>query len=330
MPVVSIIIPVYNTSHYLRECLISVCNQSYIDWECLLVDDGSTDNSGDICDEYAEKDSRFKALHIKNGGASCARNYGISKARGEWIAFVDSDDKVSPDYLNNLVDAVESNKTEIVLSNYGGRQKDMHIKENCRLEGEQMVDFFLKKGIFALSAPYGKLFKRQIIEDNSIHFPIGIHMGEDMIFLGRYMNFIDSASLITDCSYIVNSVEGSLSKRYYSYESEYNCFELWKKEIMIFVSRGNYCLEESENLIWNTRTAGALFRYFESMYKGPVKLSIYESLKLMKQLPVSYYHRIKICFHPNAISAKCKSFLLANRMYLTYLLFGRFFLLIGK
>lgn len=330
MPKVSIIIPVYNTSQYLRECLISICNQSYTDWECLLVDDGSTDKSGDICDEYAEKDSRFKALHIKNGGASCARNYGISKARGEWIAFVDSDDKVLPDYLKNLIIASESNRTDVVLSNYGGRQKDMHIKENCRLEGVQMVDYFLKNKIFALSAPYGKLYKRSIILDHNIQYPQGIHMGEDMVFMINYMNHVDSASLITDSSYIVNRVEGSLSTRYYSFESEYKCFELWKNGVEKYISRRDYDTTEKDALIWKNRTAATLFRYFESMYKGGQRLTICNSIKQMRKLPYDYFEKLGKYYAPIPFSAKFKIWLLSKHQYFIYNILGRTLQLIGK
>lgn len=330
MPVISIIIPVYNTSQYLRECLDSICTQSYTDWECLLVDDGSTDDSGDICDKYAEKDSRFKALHIKNGGASCARNYGIGKACGEWIAFVDSDDKVLPDYLRNLINAVESERADVVLSNYGGRQEDMHIKENRRLEGEQMIDYFLVNSIFALSAPYGKLYNNKIIEENNIQFPIGINMGEDLVFLGRYMNCINSASLITDCSYIVNNIEGSLSKKYYSFESEYRCFELWKKEITNFVDVLTVSKTQKEQYIWNNRTAGALFRSIESMHKGARPMSFVFIIKTLRQMPKAYFSHLDDSFFPDSMSAIIKKNLLFRRLFFSYTACSMLFRIFGK
>ena len=95
-PLISIIIPVYNAERYLRQCLDSVVAQTYTNWECLLVDDGSKDGSGEICDEYAKKSSRFRVFHKENGGVSSARNTGIEESKGEWVYFCDADDYVYP------------------------------------------------------------------------------------------------------------------------------------------------------------------------------------------------------------------------------------------
>ena len=96
---VSIIVPVYNVEEYLRECVDSILNQTYSDVEVILVDDGSTDQSGNICDEYAKMDSRIKVIHKKNGGVSAARNTGIGEASGEYLMFVDSDDAIHPELV---------------------------------------------------------------------------------------------------------------------------------------------------------------------------------------------------------------------------------------
>ena len=98
----SIIIPVYNSEKALRRCLDSILAQTMTDYECLLIDDGSTDSSGRICDEYAAKDERFRVFHKENGGVSSARNVGLDNAKGEWITFVDSDDSVEESFLESL------------------------------------------------------------------------------------------------------------------------------------------------------------------------------------------------------------------------------------
>lgn len=95
---ISIIVPVYNVEKYLRECLDSISQLKTVTWEAILVDDGSTDTSGKICDEYAKQDSRFRVIHQKNAGVSAARNAGLDAAKGEWIWFVDSDDSINPDF----------------------------------------------------------------------------------------------------------------------------------------------------------------------------------------------------------------------------------------
>ena len=98
---ISIIIPVYNSENTLRRCIDSVLNQTFTDFECLLIDDGSKDRSGEICDEYAQMDSRVRVFHKENGGVSSARNVGLDNARGEWITFCDSDDTVTAEWLQN-------------------------------------------------------------------------------------------------------------------------------------------------------------------------------------------------------------------------------------
>ena len=103
---VSIIIPVYNTGNKLCRCLDSVLAQFYQDYECIVIDDGSTDNSPIIIDEYAGKDARIKAVHKKNGGVSSARNCGLKIAKGEWLVFVDSDDSLLPNHIDSLMAAV--------------------------------------------------------------------------------------------------------------------------------------------------------------------------------------------------------------------------------
>lgn len=107
-PLISIIVPVYNVDAYLKQCIDSILNQKYENFELLLVDDGSTDKSGDICDVYGKRDKRVRVFHKKNGGVSSARNVGLDNAKGDWIAFVDSDDIVTPSYLSGLYSDVKS------------------------------------------------------------------------------------------------------------------------------------------------------------------------------------------------------------------------------
>ena len=116
---ISIIIPVYNTAQYLDQCLESVLVQSYTDWECIVVDDGSTDNSGEICDKWGKRDSRFVILHQKNQGVSAARNKGLERCKGEYICFIDSDDWVEPTYLSHLYDGMKNNEgVDMVVSGF--------------------------------------------------------------------------------------------------------------------------------------------------------------------------------------------------------------------
>ena len=117
MPKVSIVVPVYNSGKYLDKCLESIRNQTLEDFECILVDDGSSDSSGSICDSFSCRDKRFSVIHLENGGVSRARNHGIRKAEGEYIGFVDSDDWIDPDMFGTLYRAAVDNKAEISICN---------------------------------------------------------------------------------------------------------------------------------------------------------------------------------------------------------------------
>lgn len=123
---ISIIVPVFNVQNYIRECLDSILNQTYKEFELILIDDGSTDNSGKICDEYLKKDSRIKVIHKKNGGLSSARNCGLEEAKGDYICFVDSDDSIKPDYLEKLDQIIEDKSADLVL---------------CDVESPKLCDF---------------------------------------------------------------------------------------------------------------------------------------------------------------------------------------------
>ena len=112
---VSIVVPVYNVEKYLKRCVDSIINQSYNNIEILLVDDGSTDSSGKICDDYLKKDSRIKVIHKQNGGLSDARNFGIDKSTGDYLSFIDSDDWIEKDMIMNLFNSIINEKSDISI-----------------------------------------------------------------------------------------------------------------------------------------------------------------------------------------------------------------------
>ncbi len=124
---ITVIVPVYNVENYLRQCLDSIMGQTYQNFECLLINDGSPDYSADICSEYVFKDSRFRYFEKENGGVSSARNLGIEHSKGEYITFIDSDDWVDSDYLEILYNALIDENADISVSTY----KRFHMADNC-------------------------------------------------------------------------------------------------------------------------------------------------------------------------------------------------------
>lgn len=200
-PYISIIIPVFKAEDFLEHCLDSILSQSFTNWECILVDDGSPDNSGHICNAYTSKDSRFRVVHKENSGASSARNVGLELAVGEWITFIDSDDSIDANYFN--IEGLEYVDLAVqrwrFLSEEDTRE---HLQEGV-YTGNKYVEFMtgnIHKDIFRMVA--AKFLKREIIESHNIRFDTNITLGEDTIFMLEYYRFIKSVSVNNTSYYL--------------------------------------------------------------------------------------------------------------------------------
>lgn len=193
-PKVSIIIPVYNAERYLNRCIDSVLSQTFTDYELLLINDGSTDESGDICDFYGQKDSRIRVFHKENGGVSSARNVGINNARGEWIAFVDADDELFFDAFASLTKEIYSD-IDLVMAGYD--EFDVHgnmlFSTSSVLAQDKMIDRDLAIKLLYRDKYYqyyvvAKLFRGSIIKDNKIFFNESLFFSEDRLFVIEYLS----------------------------------------------------------------------------------------------------------------------------------------------
>ena len=194
-PLISVIIPVYNTETYLDKCIRSVLAQDYGNLELILVDDGSTDRSGPMMDDLAEQDSRIVVIHKKNGGQSSARNVGLDRAKGEYISFVDSDDHVTPDYLTYLLSLFpEDDGCRISACNHlivRGEHSTENTGEGDRvLSREEAFEEVLFHGCIDV-APWGKLYRREVFE--TLRFPEG-RIFEDTWLFGSILNATDRIS----------------------------------------------------------------------------------------------------------------------------------------
>ena len=178
MPKVSIIVPVYNVENYLRRCVDSILNQTFSDFELILVDDGSPDNCGVVCDEYEKKDKRIKVIHKENGGLSDARNAGIDIARGEYLGFVDSDDWIHPQMFEILYNGIVENNVKMSVCGYEETdvQKGFEDISEVKYNVKNGLDFFVEKNLIAVVA-WNKLYHKSLFEE--IRYPIGkIHEDE--------------------------------------------------------------------------------------------------------------------------------------------------------
>lgn len=190
-PLVSIIVPVYNVSKYLSRCIESVILQSYSNYECLLIDDGSNEDSGALCDYYTCLDSRFTVIHKKNGGVSDARNTGIDLANGQYIVFCDSDDCVHVHYLEELIKCKNDYINDFVVCGYNkvfnGSEKKRFIYENSKYSSLRISDYMLLFDKELIQTPYCKLFSSDVIKNQNIRFDIQLSLGEDIVFILNYL-----------------------------------------------------------------------------------------------------------------------------------------------
>ena len=186
-PDVSIIIPVYNAEEYLPRCLDSVVGQALQRWELLLIDDGSRDSSGLICDNYAAKDERIHVIHQKNAGVSTARNAGLEAASGKYIGFVDADDWIAPEMFLNLLSAAEDQSCELVMCDArtvypdGRSEPDTitQLKDSCILNSENI---FPKLLLEMAGSAWRCLYRVEMLRRHAVSFPLGIKFSEDRVF----------------------------------------------------------------------------------------------------------------------------------------------------
>ncbi len=309
---VSLIIPVYNCEKYLQRCLRSILSQSYKNLEIVLVDDGSSDRSGLICDEFKQEDSRVIVVHQKNGGVSCARNKGIEVANGEWLCFVDGDDYVAPDYVTNMYNAVK-NGTDLVIAK---TSRSIPI-ENIDLEKDDIPLYFSEKSILSLSGPVCKLFSKKIIGDCAIRFPENISMGEDGVFFTQYLNHVSKVSLIDVCDYVYYDNENSLSTKYYPFDMEWRCFISWKREVETFFLQT--C--DAPRHVWNNRIGSQFIRCIQCLHRcRKTQLSFFQKMDCLKKIPQEYIVGFKKYYTPKSKGQWLLKKLITNRLFAIYLL----------
>lgn len=209
MPDVSIIVPIYNSECYLAECLDSILAQSYSDFELILVDDGSTDGSTEICDEYIKKDSRIKCYRVENGGVSYARNIGLDKSQGKYVTFVDSDDFVSPDFL--LVGVNQMNADEgldfIQFSIDRFDDGGVYFVEESSDTRQPLIEYVKNSGF--LGSACASLMKNNIIKSQKIRFNTSLVLGEDQAFVYEYMSFCRQCAKRSEIKYHYRSNQQS-------------------------------------------------------------------------------------------------------------------------
>lgn len=224
---ISIIVPVYNAEKYLAKCIESIINQTYSNLEIILINDGSTDNSLEICNIYSKQDNRIKIIDKKNEGVSVARNLGIETSRGKWISFIDSDDWVDKDMFEKMAMKAKNSNFDIVICNCY-INKDGNEHKNSALSSEDLIfnkdginilqNKFLCKGVkeyrpyvWGIGAPWCKIYSSKLIKENNINFVPGLTRNEDGLFNLYAFEYSNKVLYLPDSYYHYRVLSESLS-----------------------------------------------------------------------------------------------------------------------
>ena len=325
---ISVIVPVYNTGQYLRKCIDSLINQTYNNIEIILVDDGSTDRSGVIIDEYKLKDKRINIIHQNNCGVSETRINGFKISNGDFIVFVDADDYAEPQYVQKLYECYESTKADLVVCQYYNERNGIR-KELRRLE----IGFYDKKGIEELKktvfyydirifltgvfmGPFCKLIKREYAE-GFLKAGLGFWYGEDQIGMMYLINNIKSMCIIPDFLYTYVKHEDQVTSHFRS--------DLWDAYYKLWTK-----LLEIDNRETTKHQLTYRFWYYSiNFYNSAItQLTFSQLLKMTYHIFDSPLIR-ECVFNKNIISDiiknrkdKCKFLLLKHRLYIPLCMFS--------
>ena len=239
-PTVSIIVPVYNAEKFIKRCVDSILNQEYTDFELLLIDDGSKDLSGAICDEYVKNDARVRVIHKENSGVSDTRNVGISEAKGIYLQFLDSDDWITPDATRLFVRAAEENQCDLVIADFyrviGERlaQKG-DIEEDGVLTKEEFASHMMENPAdFYYGVLWNKFYRRQIIEEHNLRMDTKISWCEDFMFNLEYIRHAEVFYALHAPIYYYVKTKGSLVSQGFSISNTI------KMKLMVFEYYNNF------------------------------------------------------------------------------------------
>lgn len=257
-PEISVIVPVYRSERYLEKCITSILNQTFSNFELILIDDGSPDNSGEICEKYRRLDKRVKVIHQQNEGISMARNKGLKISSGKYIVFCDSDDYVEVEWLERLHSTVVLNPDKWILCGLyiiqGDKENGISLEKHCSIEEYYLI---YKAGLSAYC--WNKIYQRNIIENNNLRFREDVLNGEDILFNIEYLQYAKGIVSIPDILYHynldnMNSVTNQYNAKHF--EDSRFAYSVRKKVI-------DPAYEEEYSEIWYYRFWNDIYNVFD-------------------------------------------------------------------
>ena len=234
MPFVSVVVPVYNAEKSIERCVESVARQRFVDWELLLIDDGSSDKSGSICDTLAAGDGRIQVFHKENGGVSSARNKGMALARGKYLLFLDSDDYWPENYLEPLVSEQKKRGEDVfcwtaiqLISENHSVPETVYSYDKQTYSMAERSDILKFSARYLLNSPVNKLYRTKLIKDHALHMPEQISIAEDLWFNLQYMEAMGNTHVLILNQVIYAYVRNGESSLDSGYRNHY--YEIHKK-----------------------------------------------------------------------------------------------------
>lgn len=320
---ISVVVPVYNVEKYLRQCIDSILAQSFTCFELLLIDDGSSDNSGDICEEYAKKDERIRIFQQENAGVSATRNRGMNEAKGRYVAFVDSDDWVEANYLKDLYEALSDYATEgLVIEGVKKVHPNGTIEQiplqDIQLNRSEIYQLLTELIGSGLGYSYGKLYDISLVRKNNLSFSSDISLLEDWIFLLDYAvhaTFVTIKPVFNYC-YRVAYSSLTLSTRKYEFEKEYILFKAYQKRIVFYQQKYNLNNRQMDR-VWLTLTT-IFHRPILSLYLSSYHYRYKERVLSLRKLHCENKEWITVLFSPSYGIDKIAKFLLLHNCYFLF------------
>lgn len=268
MPKVSVIVPVYNVEKYLNRCIGSILNQTFHDFELILVDDGSTDESGAICDKYKQMDERVITIHKSNAGVSAARNTGLDAASGDYIMFVDSDDYIDSEMLQVML----LSNADIIFSGIRYTNKNMDVLaeytvpafEGISLKAYLDTYYIDMNRNYIVCGPYNKLFKGDVMRQFGLRFDERFSICEDGLFVVQYLKQCKTVANVNQCfyNYVQYGVNTLMTR--YNENAAAACEELYKAKVLLIESAG-----EKKKLLFdfvNKETLNLFMAFYSQIY----------------------------------------------------------------
>lgn len=316
-PVISVIVPVYNTEKWLRRCVDSILVQTYTDFELLLIDDGSIDGSGTICDEYAIKDSRIRVFHKSNGGVSSARNVGLDQAKGEWVSFIDADDWIDADTFESYLKLEESG-INLLFGGHKNHYADQSIEikrlPSAIVDNTNFDKYYSEYDFHWRTSPWAKFYRKSTIDDLGLRFDPKMKIGEDALFLFRFMLHEGKFKIVPVAAYNYNfEITSSLTKKIYDYNQELYFYQ--NISPLIADLRASYSLKSKDS---TTKLDWVL-----GYYIGRILNSLYLTLSLSRKKRIDIIKHLDIEPFLRGIAAsnskeKLLNMILKNKLFTLY------------